>query len=370
MIGRFDKQAKKVEDWLKVTDNKRADFYPDLWIEGGDKAQLADKVVSKKSVAAKVPGWPTAEENLLFVWENMKAANQLPESSPVGFYQCNIELRGNALHTSYFQLASGGGWADTGDAGAKIGKGLADSGKATLEFTVTSETAQQGSIMNFGSHEKVVLEILQKGEDLIVKGNLGVSSIQWQGVLPSNRANNLALVIDGDQVELLGDGKSHGKKSLPINFKKLSIDAFTIGDKAGNWNGRLENLALYNKVLSASDIQGHVQFLREKQAKRDSKPVSRLLAEATLLETTDIPAPDGIGAYRRALVVNTYSVDRLVEGEYKEDRILVAEWAILDRKIVKQYSEVPESATAKASPAKATRPVCPSRSCLRISATL
>ncbi|MFW2367805.1 MAG: LamG-like jellyroll fold domain-containing protein [Desulforhopalus sp.] len=343
MIGRFDKQARKVEAWLKVTDNKRADFYPDLWIEGGDKAQLADKVVSGKSIAAKAPGWPTAEGNLLFVWENMKAANQLPESSPVGFYQCNIELRGNALHTRHFQLALAGGWADTGDAGAKIGKGLADSGKATLEFTVTSETPQQGTIMNFGSHEKVVLEILQKGEDLIVTGTPGGSSIQWQGVLPSNRANKLALVIDGVQVDLLADGKSHGRKDLPINFKKLSIDVFTLGDKAGKWNGRLENLALYNKVFSASDIQGHVQLISDKQAQRDSKPVSRLFAEATLLETTDIPAPDGIGAYRRALVVNTYSVDRLVEGEYKEDRVLVAEWAILDRKIVKQYSEVPES---------------------------
>ncbi len=41
-VGRFDSMAKKVVSWLQVTQNRRADFYPDLWIEGGEKAQLAD----------------------------------------------------------------------------------------------------------------------------------------------------------------------------------------------------------------------------------------------------------------------------------------------------------------------------------------
>jgi len=30
-------------------------------------------------------------------------------------------------------------------------------------------------------------------------------------------------------------------------------------------------------------------------------------------------------------------VDSVVEGEYKEDKIMVAEWAVLDRKIIKEY---------------------------------
>lgn len=59
----------------------------------------------------------------------------------------------------------------------------------------------------------------------------------------------------------------------------------------------------------------------------------------TLLDTTEIPAPDSIGAYRRALVVNSYSVDDVVQGEYDQDRILVAEWAVLDRKIIKEYAD-------------------------------
>ena len=53
-----------------------------------------------------------------------------------------------------------------------------------------------------------------------------------------------------------------------------------------------------------------------------------------------MPAADAIGAYRRALVVNTYSVDQVVRGQYGQDRILVAEWAILDREIIKSYENL------------------------------
>jgi hypothetical protein len=61
--------------------------------------------------------------------------------------------------------------------------------------------------------------------------------------------------------------------------------------------------------------------------------------EGTLLERTEIPAPDALGAYSRALVVNTYKVDRVVQGEYTQERLLVAEWAVLDRTVIKAYQE-------------------------------
>jgi len=70
---------------------------------------------------------------------------------------------------------------------------------------------------------------------------------------------------------------------------------------------------------------------------REFERSERLVVEGKLAERTEIPAPDSIGAYRRALVVNTYFIDKVVSGEYGQDRVLVAEWAILDRTIVKKY---------------------------------
>ncbi len=63
------------------------------------------------------------------------------------------------------------------------------------------------------------------------------------------------------------------------------------------------------------------------------------MVDAEIQETTEIPAPESIGAYRRALVVNSYLVKKVVDGQYAEEKIVVAEWAVLDRKIVKTYED-------------------------------
>ena len=51
-----------------------------------------------------------------------------------------------------------------------------------------------------------------------------------------------------------------------------------------------------------------------------------------------IPEPDSLGAYSRALVVNRYMVNEILQGEYSEKEILVAEWAVLDREIIEEAS--------------------------------
>jgi hypothetical protein len=333
-IGRLDEQARGVEDWLKVTDNRRADFYPDLWVEGGEKMQLADKVAQNSSEVLAA-SWPAFKENLVFVWENMKAANQLGEQSPVGFYQCNIELRGRALHTSNLQLATGGGWGETGEAGGKIGAALAGSGKAGVEFVVTPEQNLKGTIMSFASGGKARLLLKQEGDALIVQ-TPGGEHVAWPQLLEAGKSQHLVLSFEGGKLELFKDGRSMGKKLFPINFAAPVIDSFVIGDSAGAWNGLLENIAIYDTPLSADKISRNSRLALDEAADRSG--VQEITVEGKLIDMTEIPAPDSIGAYRRALVVNTYSVDKVLQGEYQQERVLVAEWAILDREIIKKYS--------------------------------
>ena len=51
-LGRFSADFTDVEEWLKLTDNGRADFFPDLWIDGGERAAVVSDAGSK---AAPVP---------------------------------------------------------------------------------------------------------------------------------------------------------------------------------------------------------------------------------------------------------------------------------------------------------------------------
>jgi hypothetical protein len=59
-----------------------------------------------------------------------------------------------------------------------------------------------------------------------------------------------------------------------------------------------------------------------------------VVVEARLAATSAIPTPRSIAPYRHALVVNTYDVVKVVEGDYKTPKILVAQWAIRDARVL------------------------------------
>jgi len=72
-----------------------------------------------------------------------------------------------------------------------------------------------------------------------------------------------------------------------------------------------------------------------------------VVVEARLAAASTIPAPRSIAPYRHALVVNTYEVVKVVEGEYKTPRILVAQWAIRDARVLDEARQRSVGATAR-----------------------
>jgi hypothetical protein len=342
-IGRFDEQARRVEDWIQVTTNNRPDFYPELWIEGGEKAQIADTIIH--NTTQKTPeNWPNKKDGLVFVWENMKTPNQLDATSLSGFFQCNIELRGEALHTRHNQLATNGGWGETGNAGEKIGQAWAKSLQGTVEFVLTPEKDEKGAIMTFYDKDKPQIILTQDKENLVVH-SFGVNKGQatWQALSESGKPLHLSLTFDGKNLSLFKNGVTMGEKPMVINFAQTPINSFMISNQTGGWQGTLENIALYNRLLTPQEVSQHTNYISKTLSTRNKIPT--LTIEGTLIESTEIPAPDAIGAYRRALVVNTYSVDKIIQGEYSGKKIVVAEWAILDQKVIKTYFSPPATET-------------------------
>jgi Concanavalin A-like lectin/glucanases superfamily len=336
-VGRLDENAERVEDWIQVTHNKRADFYPDLWVEGGGKAQLSDTL---SSVVAPVStlDWPLKKENLVYVWEDMKAANQLSDESPIGFYQCNLALRGKALFSRNLTLQSRDGWGETGDAGVKIGKALADSNAVSIELFVTQDKEQQASFFSLNPTKAKKLSFVQDGESLVIENSLAKQSAQrlvWEDFFTQGKPVHLVMTIRDGQIELFKNGSSLGQKDLDVNFSKTLITEVVLGDKEGMWSGSIAHVAIYNQPVGSDAIQQNSNYCFNKSDQ--IKSIETLMLDAELLETSDIPAPDSIGAYRRALVVNSYLVKKVVDGQYDEEKVVVAEWAVLDRKVVKSY---------------------------------
>jgi hypothetical protein len=73
----------------------------------------------------------------------------------------------------------------------------------------------------------------------------------------------------------------------------------------------------------------------------------RVVVDARLASATMIPAPRSLAPYRNALVVNVYEITKLVEGEYKDRRILVAQWAIRDARVLDEARQRAEGSTAR-----------------------
>jgi len=334
VAGRFDAQAKNIESWRQLTHNKKADFYPDLWLENGEKADLEDGL-TQPVIAEKALPWPASSAHLLFLWENMKAANQLSEDSPVGFYQCAVDLHGRALHTRNLELSLAGGWADTGDAGQKISGAQAGKKELAVEFSATTDPGQSGRIVAFTGSGADSLSLWQEKTSFTVKvGDKIIAS--WDKTLGgSQQPTHFALNLSDAGAELFVNGESVGRKKVVGGFKMPVASELVLGDTDGTWSGVLANLAIYNATLASDQIRAGAAHVQKNQSRGSG--VERLVVTGRLLEKTEIPPPDSIGAYSRALVVNTYSVDSVQEGKYDGDRILVAEWAVLDRQIVKEY---------------------------------
>jgi hypothetical protein len=68
---------------------------------------------------------------------------------------------------------------------------------------------------------------------------------------------------------------------------------------------------------------------------------TRVVAEVRLARAGPIPTPQSILPYRHALVVNEYDVVKVVEGQYTQKKILVAQWAIRDGRVLADARKAP-----------------------------
>ncbi|MFN2446047.1 MAG: hypothetical protein ABR606_10785 [Vicinamibacterales bacterium] len=66
----------------------------------------------------------------------------------------------------------------------------------------------------------------------------------------------------------------------------------------------------------------------------EERSPNRVVAEARLVRAGAIPTPDSIAPYRNALVVNTYEIVNLIEGELEGRQLLVAQWAIREAQVL------------------------------------
>jgi len=359
-IGRFSSDLKSVEKWLQVSHNDRADFYPDVWLASGGKSNLSGSLTEAVPLSGGSRGviWPQDSKRLVFLWQDMLAENRLGDDSLLGFRQFRVSPVKTARYNRFLEMdlnRSGftAAWSEK-RALAAIKK---ENGFG-LEFLYTPKaTALQdsGLILRLRNEkEGDYLRFSQKGSDLdleIFAGTASPGRIKLPGVLAPRRPEHLFLSLRGGRVQLYINGRLAGSTSLPAKPLSSWHDirlVFGLPEGAApGLDGSISHVGLYAGPVKDRDIIRSAQLVTGSLEER--KNIDTVQFKGELVEASNVPSPDGLGAYRRALVVNRYRIVEMIRGTYVQKEILVAQWAVLDRTVLPQTSEFKEGLAAELS---------------------
>ncbi len=308
-LAKFAADLKSVEAWHRLTDNARADLYPDVWIEGGEKVALdLDAASSGVGDPPATRTWPAPREGLVFAWRDSR------ESIEVGGKFCRVVAKGAARYGRRFDLAPGEGYFV---AESVTAADLDACESLTIEAVLTP-APEDGTVLQFGArHLRQVGGRLQWG----APAEGGGEQLTSFGELTPGVPLHLVLGIAGGELVARIDGE-------PVEAQRVAEPVGLTGGEpvaelrfGGGWHGRLERLAIYE---GAVDVPPPGELRREPVAGR-AKVVGKLV------EVTRRPEVDEIGTYRRALVYHLYEIESVESGEFGEGRVAVGHWVILDR---------------------------------------
>lgn len=279
--------------------------------------------------------WPGSRDGLVWIWENGASENHAPplagEDEPFpGLGQFEGRAR---LGPNFEQLLERGSFVATAEAGRRIVRACRETGAITVEALVTgfdASPAKDGRILTLGKSGDVPNFSLSQsaGGQLTFRLRTAVFELaklendRPAHVLVAHRQDSTACWIDGQPVPLTPEIRG--------DFQAWDADAeLVLGGE--NWNGSIEAVAIFNRFLDDAEARSHQQLLAPRLNSRQPIPATEV--EAELVQITPAPPVEALESYRRALVENVFEIREFLSGpKIEAKRIVVLQWAILDRK--------------------------------------
>lgn len=301
-----------------------------------DRAQRPN-LLAPTTLEIEPPVWPASADGLLLAWRTAGAANTLADPAGGPDRAATLTPRGGAELDRDGAMVVGDGVfvADQASASAVV-SGARDTNELSVELVVTGRDGD-GVLLASGvaGQENFVLAVRQGRLVFAVRAKArGPGSLQEAVLAPLGAAGasrHVAVTFTPGHVVLYLDGETAAESgAITGDFFPWRERAFAVGgrpDGGEPWRGRLEGIALYNRVLSPGEVAEDALRYRRLLAERAA--VDRVVVVAVRGARSRVPTLDEITPYRRALVVVEYRVESLVEGTAPE-RIRVARWAIQD----------------------------------------
>ena len=360
-VGRFDGKYENIEAWARITDDEEADFIPDVWVEGGEKATVAEtlgeaerrlleSLETPKDLGER---WPGSQQALVYLWEGVLRQNQIKDDVLGTDKSCRATLHGRAVPAAGGAVALAGGSLVAEDADEDVLKACRASGQMALEAVFeTASLDQRGParIVSFstdtGSRN---FTLGQENDELVFRLRTpatGGNGVNPQSTLckiePGVRCHLVVSYADGDLRAYVDGRQVFESGNVRGDFSNWEKHRLLCGDEADgtrDWSGTLAAFAVYARAVGPEEAAKKYEQWKAREAKLPAR--SRVVVEATLATRPEPPAPDSLGTYRRALSVCEYDLVKVVEGECEDadGRIAVAHWSVLDGRIDEEYGK-------------------------------
>jgi len=266
--------------------------------------------------------WPVFPEAVVFAWQTADKRNQVidPASGKLTAhrFQANDDAK---LDENYALRPDGGSFMAAGFA-AQFGEAVRKSNAFSLEMTVTPEPAGHDRSRTLCSYY-----LSQRGDKLCYRAQpeLELCTLapgRATHVLITYTPGSLACYLDGDQVFF--------SEKITADLRGVRGDALLIGNDLDNqpWLGTVEGIAIFSRALSPGEARAEAEAYRKLRENR--KPLAKVELTAVLAAASRPPTLAQIAPYRQGLVVNEYTVQKVLTGKLEAKKIRVAHWVILN----------------------------------------
>ncbi len=351
-IGKFKDDFTGVERWVPVTNNKRGDYWPNVWIKPSkeDLAALSAAVAVPASPEETTPAILDTKGQV-YLWQNGAAGNQINDPVTGAIHVCSGQFRDNARFARFnvMDLTDGAFVPDNASAGPLLAACKAG-GKFALETDITpmGATPSDGRvIMAFADDmENGNFVLAQQGDALILRLKTDGAGTPAQTMricsLVQNQPNHIVVsYAEGKLACYVNGRRTIIPHSLRGGLSNWTPQPLIFGDawKGGrNWTGLMEDIGLFGREINTAEARQ--RFLKQRERTAGRKPAQTVVVDAKLIGRCSAADPKGIAPYRRCLSEQLYQIVRVISGTCADPKIIVAQWSVLDAQVVPSYEKM------------------------------
>ena len=312
-----------------------------------DCAQAPNEMAAKAQVV--LPDWPSNRTGVSYLWQNARTRNAifdeqigLPITTALSGWMAHhppLPVRFNRFGAV---LAAGNmGFELSPGSPDRIMGGIHKTKQFSFEIVVASADLAQTkgnddkpiAIIDWGyGWRNGIFWLFQEKDKLLV----GLSK-SWgdskpevfeMAALPDTKPHHVIVSVAAKQLAFYLDGKK--VKEIDPSPTHLLMPTPPMRFAENAWRGQFEYLAFYNRFIEEDEAAKNAAVVAADLAKRQALP--QIEVQATLIGKSKIPDPREIAPYRNVLMVNEYSMEKVLKGKYAQKTIRVVQWGMLNLK--------------------------------------